>query len=351
MAEAAASNDLSLIYVLNLNDSPEKISELAKKWKKLGTRIRAVEMGNELYTKPFADEIGGISSYLDKARKALVALRKGGYSGEVGVELAPELAPGQENHIHQSHWKKWNQIMATDGLAEFDAVILHYYLSLSPSNDEFTRVMQWMRSQYSGKKIWITEWNVGMPTNEKFNSLQHALVVINMLQVMNEKRVDIACYHVLTGFGFELLGPDRLTYAGASNKHTTKLLRRAPFFAYLLYKKAAKGMLLKSGQVDNLRYMLFENNDGVAALIWSDKFLSNTIAIRDGKSELKYVGGYIYSGTLDANNGSTLGYLNKLAISANTEVILPQYLDLPRVNTPGIALLNYKRVISPLSRK
>ena len=62
-------------------------------WNEKNTPIAFVEMGNEFYIRKVANEIGGPSGYYTHSKKALAALRKGGYQGPVGISIAPEWVP------------------------------------------------------------------------------------------------------------------------------------------------------------------------------------------------------------------------------------------------------------------
>lgn len=336
----------SVSYVINLVDSPESIQELASYWNQTNAPVQWVEIGNEPYL--FSEAIGGPVTYLERARKALKALRTGGYQGPVGIAVAALDAPGAP---HFEFRRQWNEAIAAADIQDFDAIVLHYYpwvqdvgfyTDYEKGPPVLIKTIKTLREQFPGKQVWVTEWNLGPPIDiPEFNSLVHALFDLRMLHAMLDSRVLMSCYHVLTGTGWELLGPDRLTLEYSKG---IKMLRRVPFFAFKeLLKAQGNGVYLeKQAELNGLEYMAFLHDHEVRIVAWTPNSISTSIDLEIPGFKMKFTDGEALYGQFLDNNGSLLSKDTDHPIWS--EKIVPTTIDTPVINGPGITFLRFSEV-------
>ncbi len=340
----------SVSYVLNLMDSPESIRELASHWKQTNAPVHWVELGNEYYHQNFSKEIGGTDGYLKRAKQALLALRSGGFKGTVGIVLAPSDILGQPYFNFE---RQWNEEIAMANTHDFDAVILHYYPFVESIGFDsayqkgpagLLNTIKTLRKQFPGKQVWVTEWNLGPPADiPEINSLEHAIFDLRMLRVLMDSKVDMSCYHVLTGTGWELLGPDRLALE-YSKTMTPKMLRRVPYFAFKELLQAQKDSVYLKAESDlnGLEYMAFFHDGEVRVVAWTRDVISTRLDIELPDYTTHFLGGQVLRGQLLDKNGSLL---RKGSDSPPwVEKVIPIAIHTPVLSGPGIVLLHFSVV-------
>lgn len=334
----------SIMYTLNITDSPEKISKLAKLWKEKKAPVKWVEMGNEYYLRNVRDAIGGPEGYISVSKQALAALRLGGYQGPTGISIAPEW-------VHGRHAKgflaEWNEGLSKLDLSLFDAVILHYYPRMI-ENEYFPDLMDVASSglsdavsainkKFPGKRVWVTEWNFRQTKSPEFNTLIHAIFVIKLLRDFMAADVDTTCYQVLAAGPFGLLGPDRKAY---KYELTTKLLRRVPHFAFVMFRMAQKGNFFFFGDTENFEYMGFRGDKTAHVLLWSLSAKSVSVHLEVPDFDSTFVGGLRLVNDLMADNGHMPRW-KELKGSTWKEKVMPVELQKSVFSGPGITLLEY----------
>jgi hypothetical protein len=350
MSRAKAAG-VSVSYVLNITDSSEKIRRLAQHWESTNAPVRWVEVGNEYYLPSLAKDVGGTAGYLRKARQALSALRAGGYQGPVGLVVAPERVPGRAD----ASFRTWNEQLANADTTGFSAIILHYYPSSASVG--FDQVFQEgpsrliaaterLRQQFPNKQIWVTEWNLGPSASApRFNTLWHALFDLQMLKAMFDSRVDLACYHVLTGRGWELLGPDHRTLHDTSGDRTA-LVRRVPYFAFQMVDKAWSDGAThvtareadRTNSSEGFGYMAFRTDDELRIVAWTTTEATVNVHVRMDESSPKFLGGTLLHGSLDDTNGSWPTLKDSKVTRSQIE---PVSISSPRLEGPGAVLLRF----------
>lgn len=340
----ARSEGVSVDYVLNITDSPESIRELARSWRQMGAPVRRVEMGNEYYLPKLVGDIGGPEGYLERARASLQALRAGGYQGPVGLVAASE----EEDPSRSA--EVWNGEISRANTSDFDAVVLHHYPSLAQddfetvyeeSPSELAASVERLRERFPGKQVWVTEWNLGNPPDApEFNTLGHALFDLRTLKALADARVDLAFYHVLTGRGWEFLGPDR--FALDYEDEETRLTRRVPYFAFQMMGVAlSDGASYMSGTrpAEGVEYMAFRTRDELRIVAWTLEGGVRDVRVEmDGPSP-RFLGGEALRGDLADTNGSLLRMRRSGEIRG--EEVKPVPLGSPQIEGPGAVLLRY----------
>ncbi len=314
MIQIATKYKIQLLYVINVYDSLEKIQGLVKTLVHSKIVLRGIEIGNEVYTKSFADELGGASGYLQKVRWIKLILRRNGYNGPIGVNIAPVWTPGQGKHVHLEQMQLWNKVLQDDGLNGIEAVTVHYYPSVKKIGFreavrrgpvEFANMVTEIRKAFPSKQIWLTEWNLGQPVSiPEFNSLYHSIFNMKMLASFLKTGVDVTCYHILAGRGWELLGPDKLVL---NYKDSTEayMLRRVPYFAFQLFNEAYKDATrFQVGRINNLEYIIFSREESLSIVGWSTKTGRDSIKLK-GAEKYDFINGMeLHGDTLLCSNGN-----------------------------------------------
>lgn len=347
----ALSAGIPVSYVLNIMDSPKSIRELARRWERTNAPVRWVEMGNEYYSSKLASTIGGAPGYLSRSRQALRALRAGGYQGRVGLVAAlPESETGLGGPGSDQQ-QVWNQEIAKADTSDFAAIILHYYPSLEGSSldrvygeapSRLSDTIKRARKIFPAKQVWITEWNLGKPaTSPEINTLGHALFDLRILKVMLDAQVDLAGYHVLTGPGWELLGPDRFTYR-YDGKSDARLVKRVPYFAFQMFGEAQSNgaRYIPTGKrTGDIEYMAFRTRDELRILAWTSTKETRTVRVEMDGNSLEFSKGERLQGKLDSTNGSFLRIVG--TDRTTNEDVKPVAVGSPRIEGPGAVLLKF----------
>ena len=338
----AKETGVTVSYVVNVTDPPEKTQALARHWQETNAPVRWVELGNEQYLPDYIDRIGGPAGYLDKARRALGALRSGGYEGPAGLVVAPEVDVGEDDTPDQDS-RAWNKELATADSAVFDAVVVHVYPSLEDvgfqrayahSPSALTEEVANLRRMFPGKQVWLTEWNLGKPSGTpQINTLWNALFDLRMLKAMLRNGVELGCYHVLTGHGWELVHVTE--NAGEDSK---ALEREVPYFAFQMVNEAmADGaaydanpgarILLPNGA----EHMAFRTQHQIRVVAWTSGANTGTVRVEADGGPLPFVGGKKLHGDLNVTNESKIPREEIQAVPTNS----------PRLVGPGAVMLRF----------
>lgn len=342
----------AVLYVINIHDSLDKIERLVKKLKKSAMHIVGFEIGNENYTLSLAEEIGGATKYLQRVHAIVAKIKQIDPTIPVSVNLAPVWLPGQENHIHQKHWRNWNEILRLDGLENIDAVVVHYYPfvkklgfdnAIEVSKSKFELMIKEIREKYPSKQIWVTEWNLGPPVSSPyFSSLKHAFFCMDMVLAILRNSVELNCYHVLTGLGWELIGPDRavLKYSSGSK---VKTLRRVPYFALKIFNSAyQQATSFYYNNINGIEFLVFKKEGKIDLLVWSKEKVNYRIDLGEDYSDYDFVEGEAlkHEDTDTTNGNISRAMLNKSRSPWIENCNIQSARD-PYINLPGIYRFQY----------
>lgn len=329
-------------YVVNITDPPEKTERLARRWRQTNAPVRWVELGNEHYLPDYIDDIGGPTGYFEKARRALGALRAGGYDGPAGLVVAPEIDVGQGGTPDKES-RAWNRALAKEENAAFDAVVVHVYPSLD--NVDFATVYARspaalslevgnLRRMFPGKQVWVTEWNLGKPASiPQTNTLWNALFDLRMIKAMFKEGVELGCYHVLTGRGWELVHVSDSAGPGSS-----AVEREVPYFAFQMANEArGEGAVYDAAPGARIRlpggaeHMVFRTKEQLRVLAWTPTAREGTVRVEADGRPLEFVGGKKLRGDLNATNESPFPEEEIKAVPAES----------PRLDGPGAVMLRF----------
>lgn len=332
---------IQVSYVVNITDPPESIQALARRWKETGAPVRWVELGNEHYLPDYIQRIGGPAGYLDKARRALAALRAGGYAGPAGLVVAPEIDVGQVDGPDQES-RAWNRVLAKADTSGFDAVVVHVYPSLkrvgfqdaySRSPSALTAEVGNLRRMFPRKQVWLTEWNLGKPTIPQVNTLWNALFNLRMTKAILDNRVELSAYHVLTGHGWELLH-----VSDRAGQDSAALEREVPYFAFQMVNEARSNGAayvanpkLRITLPAGTERMIFRTRDQLRIVAWTSTGNAGSVRVETDTGPLKFAGGKELRGDLNATNESKIP----------EEEIKATPLQSPLLRGPGVVMLKF----------
>ena len=205
----AKKHDASLSLVLNVttvSDSEELVRFIAHV-RKLGVKVKYIELGNELYLKAQGGEVVEDAHDYVKIVIPIIARLKKAF---------PDLPIGLPISLTN---QKWDRVIQ-DARISFDAVILHPYINVSciatVGQDQdlihysakglpelFSRVAR----QFPGKELWVTEWNFqDRPIRRLAKTSTGALFAANgLLSMLDDTNVTTSMYFSLFSRGLGIL--------------------------------------------------------------------------------------------------------------------------------------------------
>jgi hypothetical protein len=218
-------------YVLNtLCAPPEDNAALLEYMRTHNVKLNYLEMANEVYSGSYAWAYANAADYLDDAEKNYAAVRRFYPNARIGLVVSPiafsaKNQPGKDGTPNRAWPERPRQFDLRSANAAFgDALIIHIYghphdgrfWSIAPKTDEqrysrvmtqfnerFERSMSYLRKLGRGKPIWITEWGVTVPPDERQGpfrayekSAYQALFMASALtSITLEEGVEVANYH------------------------------------------------------------------------------------------------------------------------------------------------------------
>ncbi len=237
----AKKEGISVVYVINIFDHPEKIVHLVKTISENEYPVIAFEMGNELYSKEYGERIGGPDAYRKKSMEVARALRNVGNKLPLGIVIAPPCVP--PGRARKRVFERWNRTLSNHDLSMFQAVIFHHYRGFKYFNDAVKGISDCadkIEKLFPGKEIWLTEWNLGGAKRHRHTML-HAIYVSKLYAaILKEKRITMANYHALDTIVWGLFIPDAAHFKlpedlskgdRALSTGQVNLIRRLPYFA------------------------------------------------------------------------------------------------------------------------
>ena len=194
------------IWVLNVYEqTPVTVAAFFQRLDELNLDVAAIELANEPYWdgRSFND----VQKYVELARPLAIAIRQLRPEIELGACFAPLGKPANYEVI-------WNAPLAKQ--TWYDAVIYHDYyggqgIELEEGNQLSLDSMLHPESMIldpivafeklvPNKKIWFTEWNVGVEGLQQWKNtgaeLQYIAAIFSCL-IENRDRISIACFHAI----------------------------------------------------------------------------------------------------------------------------------------------------------
>ncbi len=205
----------SAVVVVNiLTESPEYSAEWVSYARSKKYNIIGWELGNEIYLGTYRDKIPDAVAYINIAKKHAAAMRAVDKNIKLGVAAAPN--GFQYGHRRWQRDHLWNKTLAAENF--YDALVVHFYsqtyVDRDPGLDQLRQylfasneaglnaALNYYNKLFSGRDLWVTEWNTGHPANRVANTHLHALFAGDfLLQLLQQENITIAGFHLLAGLG------------------------------------------------------------------------------------------------------------------------------------------------------
>ena len=196
------------LFVLNVCTEPDPghIVSALNYAKSEGVKVRYCELGNELfYPGVRGDKFRTVQDYISRVKPLIRRLKAAFPEVKLAVPISED-----------GSWDKgvaWNEGIANTDI-EIDAYVIHPYLRFSgPAESylkseisEFTQrifpaMLKRLGTQFPGKKIWITEWNIlDAPSYSLCKTLMGTIFAADFFcQILRNTSIEVACYHRLEG--------------------------------------------------------------------------------------------------------------------------------------------------------
>lgn len=230
--------------------------------KENGVNVYGVEMGNELYFKPYRQYIKDVQEYVQISKNYTYKIKQKYpnvlISVCVGNMVEFDTKEGRENKTYRS----WNEFLAKEDF--YDRISIHTYIGkedgnnncvkLTDQNDEkgfdcykdilaaktnnpIGKIVEEANKIFGGTKIWLTEWNCGKPNIHLTNSLLHGMFTLEMLLNLSEyPQVELSHFHNISSQGVAY----GTLYRNRNSIHPT-----AAYYAFLVFSKMDKNMKLR----------------------------------------------------------------------------------------------------------
>lgn len=207
------AGDASPLFDLNMvSSSLSDQIEMLRAAQRLGVSINRVELGNELYSAPYASAFVDGTAYANAANQWIRRLHREFPGVSVAVDAA---IPDSSKDPRRADW---NREVFTTVRGE-DAASIHQYFALarSPgdsSNDPKkevdapvaewrTRMLPALASIPSSLPVWVTEWNYTQSADPSTVSWARALGNAEfVVRLAANRRINLADYHSMVDGGY-----------------------------------------------------------------------------------------------------------------------------------------------------
>ena len=253
-AREAKARQAEVLYVANLfTGTNDEIVQAIKILQSAGVKVRGIELGNEYYLQAYRLVIPDVESYLTRARSAEQVLRQQFPDIPLAVVAAPCPAVKGVTGDKAEVLNEWNQALGAESWVK--AYVTHLYAypvkdASAPASAalfdqamhtsvEYARrqlgvAMDYYRAHYgSGRKAWVTEWNVQGVFQYFGNTFLQASYYCDFaLGMMEHPEIELATYHNLLsgGGGFNVIG--------RTNAKEKPFFNNARFVARIAYHAA-----------------------------------------------------------------------------------------------------------------
>lgn len=285
-----------IVLTLNLFSSNEsELDSFLRKLKQERYPIAFIELGNEYFFKAYQGVFPTVDSYIKKAQLITERCRFYFPKTPVGVCVSDYSAFGFDvKGLHQMRLKNWNDGISKESF--YDAIIIHNYSRTKAcsneateenikcilnENDEhiyvnFSESMTYYRKMFSGKPIWITEWNTSRPFEVTCNTFLQGLYYAEfMFKMMEYPDIQLATYHNLLGGGCGYNMLKKMKQGGLKSVSYEVAQLISPIFqneSYMVESQSdientSSSFFIKTIQTKKTRYVYFINKTGQSKIV------------------------------------------------------------------------------------
>ncbi len=211
--------------VLNiLSLTPKENAQMLKYIKSKGFNVRYVEIGNEIYNKPYRVLYPTAKSYIERAKSYAGAVKTIFPKAKIGLTIPPIVyrysLTTETDKLKKRKREKiskaitWYKTM--HNYSFYNAIIIHLYNvirwnrkktikdfyteAMAKSNEKLLdRTFMALKSYFPNKEVWVTEWNSGLKywlREEYENTYAKALYAADFIRKMLlQKQITIAGLH------------------------------------------------------------------------------------------------------------------------------------------------------------
>lgn len=292
------------VLVLNiLSESDEDILALIDRLQKGGSKVRVVELGNELYNAPYSNVVPSVEVYIEKAKRVANLVRKHYPEMPIVVCAAPN------HHLNHKGYERWNHLLSKESF--YDGYTVHLYPNLRSFQQrgedgfrlaadsllkyckvEVPNQLDSYRQVFGNdKQLWITEWNLAVSEQYGNTSLQMLFVATFYMEMRNYSKS-----HPIYGMTFHNLGEKEYVFSminkaweGEEELFGKEYMPRMSYFAHQALRQV-KELELEKRSV-NSQICLYSNELVCFAINWSGEWRSlKEIGIKE-KNRLYTVNG------------------------------------------------------------
>lgn len=267
--ELAKRTKASLIVVANIiTGTPHEFNDQLREINKQGVKIKAVELGNEMYLKQARTIITGPEKYLSICKPFADSIRKYFPQIPIGICAAPftRIADEENSSASSNYFKNWNEVIAKDKW--YDFYINHYYIPVQCQDNlnEIGKIFDCASSDVSelaesflsnsfdyyqkifgtNRKMYITEWNIAqtMTKGTYGNTLLQAIFITEFYNTINKenvKRNNLIEGATYFGMANGLLASSTIMLPWKNETFRDPIggdiIRRTSFYSHILMKK------------------------------------------------------------------------------------------------------------------
>lgn len=295
----AKRDGVTPLFTINMNTEKnfENILKAFRTAEEVGVKVEYCELGNELY---FPDQAGEkykkIDNFIAAASDATLKLKRFSPAIKIGIPVAGK--PGW------NHGEKWDQAVSRSNIP-FDAIVLHNYLKVQDVPEKyvgseaytyvrknFPEYVHRYTQMFPGKKIWLSEWNIGNKPQCNINQTFYGTLYAAdfFLYLLREQAIDIAAYHRLMPH----------THSIFVAKYSGKGMQLQKTFPYFFWKIIGQALLGSTHQMEvevstadgnknteQINAISFYNDKKIYVLLLN--LADNTVVINSG-IEAKWIG-------------------------------------------------------------
>jgi len=338
----AKSVNAEVLYVANITSgTPEEAIKIITYLKDHNLKVKGIVLGNELYLNGYKKIVPNASQFKEIAMPFVKEFRK-------TYPTIPIAIPAESKGILKMNYEsEWNNEMSKENF--YDAIVIHVYpdepkcptdnltelfncaqKDLSNYlNTIFPQRLSFFASQYSGKRMWITEWNMKKPGNNIGSTNLQALYAAQFLMKVSEwnsknKRIDLTSFHNLSSdeYAYSIINPSSNGYIANPAYYTFKLysVLSHKLWQYASYNKGNVNAGVYYNKENNELHFFIINNTS------KDLDLANvTISVGKQKVRTSKISSQHYSGKTLYATDQVAGFLDDTANFSDKEEVLKKY--------------------------
>lgn len=260
---------MKVMYTLNINDSPEKITKLIKTWNSLppnnGPTIDWFELGNENYDTNSTQ--GAAIQYVNTVLPIIRAIRSVSPKANIGALLANPVAPAWDTTIYSLLHEEIDFLVWHRYVPYTDYTLPNSYQTTIASFSTVENELKYIHRLMTKRKlpVYLTEYNLSYYTSEKVHQNivlepRYNFLLGNFLTLAFLNGIDGMVKHCLASSGYHI-------------------------FADINFSRQVDGTLSISGKISKELNRWMGEQDSVAVLTFDSKYSPWEFSVLAGKNK------------------------------------------------------------------